>query len=266
MKKSRKIFTGIILLVIIPSAIYTISHFIVSRLRSTGPSSFENLSSQISNISPTETQILYDKIKNLPIIEVPATNGKDKKSMVLWITGDGGWGDTDKGISNELANHGIPVIGLNSLRYFAKQQSPESVANDISNLLYYYLSGWKKEKIVLIGYSFGADVMPFVVNRLPEDLRARVDLLTLIGPAHSAPFALEIESLKGKKIERYPVLPELTKLSNIQILCFYGLKEKDTLCADQNFPKNSHIISHPGDHVVGTRYQKLLDVLLPKIN
>jgi type IV secretory pathway VirJ component len=51
-------------------------------------------------------------------------------------------------------------------------------------------SHFAKEKLILIGYSFGAEVLPFVVNRLPEELRAKVQLLVFLGPSATAQFEL----------------------------------------------------------------------------
>ena len=39
----------------------------------------------------------------------------------------------------------------------------------------------RKQRVLLVGYSFGADVLPFVVNRLPPDLRDRVASVSLLG-------------------------------------------------------------------------------------
>jgi type IV secretory pathway VirJ component len=37
-----------------------------------------------------------------------------------------------------------------------------------------YLAAWNKSRVLLVGYSFGADTLPFIVNRLPADLRPAV--------------------------------------------------------------------------------------------
>lgn len=273
MNRSKKNFIKSASILILLVVIFVFFYYGLPRWESSAPSAFhtQELPASVKDISPEKPAPVhgtYEQIKNLPVEEVPTTGASDKKSLALWITGDGGWGSTDSGMSHELAAHGIPVIGLNSLRYFANPQTPESVSNDVANLLYYYLAGWKKEKVVLIGYSFGANVMPFAINRLPEDLRARVDSLVLIGPEHSALFELDIENFGNRKMERQLVLPELTKSASLHpmnIFCFYGTKEKDTICTDPNFPKHSQIIPHSGEHAVKSHYRALLDALLSKI-
>jgi hypothetical protein len=39
-------------------------------------------------------------------------------------------------------------------------------AHDVSARHPHYLEAWKKDRVILVGYSFGADVMPFVLERL----------------------------------------------------------------------------------------------------
>ena len=41
-------------------------------------------------------------------------------------------------------------------------------------MIRYYLAHLDKKRVLLIGYSQGADVLPFAVNRLPAATRARV--------------------------------------------------------------------------------------------
>ena len=51
---------------------------------------------------------------------------------------------------------------------------------DVDRILRHYLAAWDKRNVVLIGNSQGADVLPFVVNRLPPHMRARVCLTALL--------------------------------------------------------------------------------------
>ena len=86
-------------------------------------------------------------------------------------------------------------MGLNSLKYFWKQRTPEEAARDVARILRHYLSAWNKQRVLLVGYSFGADVLPFVVNRLPPDLRARVASVSLLGIDSNAAF--EVRHLRA---------------------------------------------------------------------
>ena len=201
------------------------------------------------------------KVKGVPLIEVPTqVTGKDELAVLL--SGDGGWAVTDKGLSERLTQGGIPVVGWNALRYFIRRKKPDRVARDLERVLRTYLPLWHKEKVILIGYSFGADVMPFLVNRLPPDLAERVSLVVLVGPTGTADFHFHpSEWLRKPSYDSLPMLPELEKLRGREILCAYGQKEKESFCL--SLPAGLvHPLARPGGHIVGKDYGPIADWIL----
>jgi type IV secretory pathway VirJ component len=200
------------------------------------------------------------KVKGVPLIEVPSkAPGGDELAVLL--SGDGGWAVTDKGLSDRLTKGGIPVVGWNSLRYFLRRKKPDQVGRDLERVLRTYLPLWHKEKVILIGYSFGADVMPFLVTRLPPDLADRVSLIVLVGPTGTADFHFHpSEWLRKPSDDSLPMLPELEKLRGREILCAYGAKEKDSFCL--RLDGLAHLLIRPGKHIVGKDYGPVADWIL----
>ncbi len=112
---------------------------------------------------------------DLPVIEVPALTGAPSSdSLAIIMSGDGGWAGIDRDIAAALSAKGIFVVGLDSLRYYWAKRTPESLAADTDRMIRYYLAHLNKKRVLLIGYSQGADVLPFAVNRLPAATKARV--------------------------------------------------------------------------------------------
>jgi len=97
--------------------------------------------------------------------ELPATAPGAQTPLVVFLSGDGGWAALDSGVSTQLRQRGYSVLGWNSLTYYWKKKSPEQVTADLTSLLEHYLPLWKKEKVMLIGFSFGAEITPFAINR-----------------------------------------------------------------------------------------------------
>jgi type IV secretory pathway VirJ component len=170
------------------------------------------------------------QLGDLPLIEVPADD-TGSAFLAVFLSGDGGWADIDHEVSAVLAEHGVPVIGLNSLKYFWNGRTPAGAAIDLERILKYYLVRWQKQKAVLIGYSFGADVAPFLFNRLPEELRERVALIVLLSPGLRADFEFHLTDWLGfaSKTAR-AILPEVEKIQATPLLCLYGEEEQDTVC------------------------------------
>jgi type IV secretory pathway VirJ component len=167
-------------------------------------------------------------IRDLPVQEVHASGASDE--FVLLLTGDGGWAGLDQELAARLAASGVPTVGLNSLKYFWTQRTPEETARDVARVLRHYLAAWSKQRVLLVGYSFGADVLPFVINRLPPDLHQRVASVSLLGIDAHASFEVRIADWVGGDNGGPPTQPELAQVSHVPVLCIYGEGEEDSIC------------------------------------
>jgi len=150
---------------------------------------------------------------------------------------------------------------LNSLRYFWKERTPEETTDDVARTLRYYLSNWKKDSVLLVGYSRGADALPFIVNRLPADLRSRVRLMVLVGAAQDAQFELTLTGWLGHRPKSYPVLPEIEKLRGLRMVCFYGTDDKDAV-APRIDPGLARIVAVQSGHRFGSNFDLIVKTIL----
>jgi type IV secretory pathway VirJ component len=172
-------------------------------------------------------------------------------------SGDGGWRDLDKEIGEYLAAHGLPCVGVDSLRYFWRAKTPDVVAADLARIIRHFQRQWNAHEAVLVGYSFGAGVLPFAVNRLPADERAAVLQISLLGLEPRAPFEIAVTGwLGGVAPDAPPVLPELRQLELSRVQCFYGEEEAQTLCPDPDLAA-AEIIRTPGGHHFDRDYEAL---------
>ncbi|HKO15526.1 MAG TPA: AcvB/VirJ family lysyl-phosphatidylglycerol hydrolase [Gemmatimonadaceae bacterium] len=172
-------------------------------------------------------------VKDLPLVEVRGT-ARAGDAMALIISGDGGWATIDKQIAGVLADSGIAVVVLNAPKYFHTRRTPEEATHDVERVLDRYLPLWHRDSVVLVGYSHGADVLPFIAARLRPDLAARARVIALLGPAHGADFEFHLMDVFRVSPSRHalPTLPELHRLGGHRILCFFGTDETDSLCRD----------------------------------
>jgi len=205
------------------------------------------------------------ELQDLPLIEIPAV-GNSTNLMAVLISGDGGWAYLDKCIARLLSENGVDVIGLNSLKYFWKARSPAETSSDMERILHYYLPVLKKEKVILIGYSMGADVLPFVINRLSPALCQQVCLAVFLGLSHTADFEFHFSNWLSTAANKnsLAVKPEFLKLRGIKKLCCYGEEDQETLCRDFN-PAETKIIVIKGGHRLGGNYQAVVQAILQEI-
>lgn len=200
------------------------------------------------------------QINDLPVLEVPV-EGTTSDAFALLLTGDGGWAGLDQELAARLAASGIPTVGLNSLKYFWTQRTADEAAKDVSRVIRHYLSTWNKRKVLLVGYSFGADVLPFVVNRLPADLRSQVATVSLLGLDSTASFEVSVADWIGSDDTGSPTRPELAALNGTPVLCIYGEGERDSICPSLSAPQ-VHSEEVGTGHHFGGEYSQLADRIL----
>ncbi|MGF6753706.1 virulence factor family protein [Paraburkholderia sp. GAS42] len=200
-------------------------------------------------------------VSDLPLIELRAAHPTDMLAIV--ISGDGGWRDLDKTIAEALQKKDVSVVGIDALRYFWSTKSPEQTGHDLARVMQAYGARWHTQHVALIGYSFGADVMPFAYNRLPEALRAKVSQMALLGFAHDADFQIRVSGWLGMPAssEALPAMPEVAKVPPAIVQCIYGEDEKDTLCPALA-KTGASVMRTPGGHHFGHDYNSLADTIL----
>jgi type IV secretory pathway VirJ component len=194
------------------------------------------------------------ELRDLPVVEVRPDGGEkaEKDLLAVLLTGSGGFVGLDRRMGNQLSARGVPVVGLSSLAYFWKPRDPAGAARDLGRLLDHYLAAWHKSKAIVIGYSQGADVAPFMVDRLTAAQRAKVAVVALIGPSEGAQFDMHPDGWISNRPEtpEIPVAPAIAKLKGARVLCIYGAQEKDNLC--RKLPKGLvTLVQVPGDHGFG---------------
>ncbi len=193
---------------------------------------------------PTDRGPLAD----LPLVELKPKAAQPDTIAVI-VSGDGGWLSLDKKLGRQLQARGVGVVGIDSLQYFWSQRTTRGVTQDLARILRTYLKLWNKSSALLIGYSQGADVIPFMASGLPADLQARVKLVGIIGSDGSARFDRDLDAaVTGRRREQdLPVLPEIAKIGNMHPVCVYGAEEKETLCHE--IPTGqAELLKVPGGH------------------
>jgi type IV secretory pathway VirJ component len=199
---------------------------------------------------------------DLPVVEVPARPGVPQTdAFALIMSGDGGWAGIDQDIAAALTANGIPVVGLDSLRYYWTARTPEGLAADTDKLIRYYLAHFNKKQVLLIGYSQGADVLPFAVNRLPAATRSRVALAAILGMSEHALFEFHVSSWISDSNRGPATLPEVDRISGMPVLCIYGADENDSLCPKLD-PNKIIIVKVKGGHHFDGDYAGLAQHIL----
>ncbi len=158
----------------------------------------------------------------------PLDGGAKCEAFAVFFSGVRGWGRLADTVAARLQEAGIPVVGIDSKRYFKNSRSPGCVAGELAHLIAATREVWGGERIILVGHRFGAGVWPVVGRALPEAVRERVQHLVLI----SLPRRVELRfrwlgwlGFPVPESKGQAVLPAINDLADMRISCFTGEDE-----------------------------------------
>lgn len=208
---------------------------------------------QATNVAPYKS--------DMPLT-IMSSIGKEKLPIVFFISGDGGWKTFERVICKNLAENGMPSIGLDALKYFWNEKQPKQVAEDISTAITHYMKQWDRNSFVLVGYSFGASIVPFIANNFTVEMKENIKGVYCFSPDKTGDFEVHIaDMLSFDRIEKYDVLTELKLIAPLKPVCIFGSKENGNL-QRLFLNKGIKVESLPGEHHFNNDYNAIADIIL----
>lgn len=197
---------------------------------------------------------------DLPLVELPAKGTSPYLAII--VSGDGGWRDIDQSIAGYLQAHGVAVVGLDALRYFWRQRSPAEVARAIERIMAHYEPSWHRDRVILVGFSFGADVLPATIDAMTQEARANLIEVSLLGLAPTAAFEIHMGGWLGLP-PPHPtdVKAAVLPLDKGKLQCIYGRKDRISLCGSSLLAGAEQVETQGGHHFKGD-YDELARIVL----
>jgi type IV secretory pathway VirJ component len=197
---------------------------------------------------------LYAQNSSLPVTLL--TSADTSKPFVFYISGDGGWNNFSSSLAGAINKNGFTVAGLNAKSYFWEKKTPERTVLDIIAYLQKKFAERKNHQWVLTGYSFGADIIPFIVNKLPDTIRKRLITIVLLSPSTSTDFEVHWAELLGwNKRRSMDVVAEINKMG-LQKTAIISADDDNSLpvkeirlknCVHENLPGGHHFENNTGE-------------------
>jgi type IV secretory pathway VirJ component len=193
-----------------------------------------------------------DRFKGLPITASPAAHPGD--TLVILYSGDGGWAAIDRGLAATFNARGYGVVGLDSRAYFRTPRSAQGAAADLAAMVDHYEAAWGAHRVILVGYSFGADALPAIVLALPAATREQLRLLALVSVLSEGELRFHPSDwfdVPGS--DSYPTQPAIAALQGLRKVCIYGAADRREAC--HGFaPGVIRQVRLPGDHHFNKAY------------
>jgi type IV secretory pathway VirJ component len=220
-----------------------------------------------------ENQISADRPQgslDLPLSVLEAKPAMD--TMAIIYSGDGGWRDLDSEVGGYLQSQGMPTVGMDSLRYFWAKRTPEETSADLKRIIDTYTDQWGVSNVVLIGYSFGADVLPAAYNMLPKATKRRVKQISLMALSPQVDYEISVTGWLGMASDGDggKTVDDIAKIRGNLVQCIYGTDEDDDPCPTLKAKGVESVPIDGGHHfdedyaALGKRILDSLQTRLPK--
>lgn len=154
-------------------------------------------------------------------------NSNANSPTVLYLSGDGGFNSFSTSYCELLGKQGYTVGAVNSKSFFWDKKTADQIAKELSSTLEKLLVGKKNHLVYFVGYSFGADVIPFLVNKLTAEWKERLQAVALLEPSTSTDLEIHVSDLFGRsEVKRsMDVVAEINKMVNVRTAILLGEDE-----------------------------------------
>ena len=194
-------------------------------------------------------------------IYAPSAQGSaaGEKPLVLVLSGEGGWRAFDDQLATWLSGAGYWVGGIDCLKYFWKPQDDRAaLASDVTRFASALMraAGAKPDaRVVLAGFSFGADLAPWIAGAKGQ--RSRIAALIMIGPDPRGSLEARVTEIFGyaPKDHTFDTAAALADALTIPVLFVHGGKDDDSsapaLSAGFAGPKALAVVPGATHHFAG---------------
>jgi len=183
------------------------------------------------------------------------------KPLIFYLTGDGGFNKFSLALCQGFNAKGYDVAALNCRSYFWDKKTPAEAADAVRTFLDQKLHLRANQQVAIIGYSFGADVLPFILNQLDAGLKSRIPAVFLMASSGSTDFEIHWSDILGghSKRER-DVATELNKVTGEKVVILNASDDKDLDLKRITIPYRSEVL--PGGHHFDGNTDEIIRVIL----
>lgn len=163
-----------------------------------------------------------------------------------------------------LTENGVPTMAVVTPALFRRHRTRAEVNRIVADGIRTALARTGARRIVVIGQSYGADVVQTGLADLPAELRARVAAIVLILPGETVFFRADPSGIEYHGTPDSDGPTTANTLNWAPLTCIYGIEEDDSLCPRLRVP-GARIVGMPGGHNIHHDERALLRHVLHAI-
>lgn len=197
--------------------------------------------------------------------KVAEWNSHSDKPIVFYISGDSGFNTFSKSMGENLHTLGYDVFALDTKSYFWNYKSPKKASRNVEKYIKKQLKGRGNQNVILVGFSFGSEVVPFIYNRFDSDFKSKIQKVFIIGPTTTNNFRIQLDEYIGAEEaskENLLVIPEINKMGIVPVTVVLSDDEFTAFPYKEITLGSNYQMKHlAGDHHYGGNTQMLADFI-----
>lgn len=166
--------------------------------------------------------------------------------------------------SQALAANGVNVLGVNSSTLFRVHKTRAETNAIVAQAVADALRVAGHDQLVLIGQSYGADILQTGLVDLPASLRQNIRAVVLVVPGRDVFFRADPTGLAYRGVPDSNGAQTIRALGWVPLTCIYGDQEGDSACPAAR-GTGATVITMPGGHFLDHDSAGLLGQVLAAV-
>ena len=188
-------------------------------------------------------------VADLPTALVSDDRAPATRTMAVLLSSDGGWARLHRQVAAALAARGVRLDGLHC---FWTARTPAGAAADLDRIVAAFGRWWRRDRVILVGYSFGADALPFLAPTLSPAVRAAVRRVSLVGLDAKGDLQFHLDDwIDPSANTELPTRPQIVTHPNLPWQCIWGAGEADDACVAVPISVARPVVLPGGPHFDG---------------
>jgi type IV secretory pathway VirJ component len=183
-------------------------------------------------------------------------------TLVVIASGDGGWwGDLDTRLGERFAARGDAVVGIDTAIYFDTERTPAEWGSKLGDIVTTYAQATGADRVILVGWSYGADVIPLGYADMSDAAKEKVAGIVLLAPRQHANLSVTLSGRLGLNRGAYDLETALRGLPLDRTVCVKPDGAEETGC-DLPAMAGASVLAFPGGHGFGGDAEGLVTAIL----
>ena len=161
------------------------------------------------------------------------------------------------------------MVGIDTNIWFKKIRGADELAAFLGQVIDRYQQKTKANRIFLLGWSYGANVLPIGFNRLSTDQQQKISAMVMLAPENFARLQVTLAGRMGLVAGDINLDPEMARMPGDRLFCVDGEgEEANSACILSGAVKTTRLMApggHDFDHQDAAMTVRILMMLKPFI-